>query len=137
MLQRERVCTYIPSPLRGYLPISWLVMAENEIMDTQNINDPIDQYADLVDFKTGKVIKSAYGKNIFRDSCTGKRQSRPNAINLTFLEEEPYGTEREHAWAWLVLFQGSSSNKIFGFLAFSLELLDRFVPDFDRIIKKV
>ena len=36
-----------------------------------------------------------------------------------------------------VLFQGSSSNKIFGFLAFSLELLDRFGPDFDRIIREV
>ena len=113
MLQRERVCTYIPSPLRGYLPISWLVMAENEIMDTQNINDPIDQYADLVDFKTGKVIKSAYGKNIFRDSCTGKRQSRPNAINLTFLKEGPYGTEREHVWAYLDLLAIENKRKKF------------------------
>ena len=37
----------------------------------------------------------------------------------------------------LVLFQGSSSNKNFVFLAFSLELLDRFGPDFDRTLREV
>ena len=64
-----------------------------------NVEDEI-QYADLVDSRTGRVVKSAFGQNFFRDRCNGQKQPRPCAIRLTFLEED-YGSERRHVYDFL------------------------------------
>ena len=59
-------------------------------MDHEN-NDPIDQYEDLMDPLTGKVIKSAFGTDFYRNAFNGVKKPRPNAINLTILGDSDHG----------------------------------------------
>ena len=59
-----------------------------------------NQFEEIVDPRTGKLIKSAFGTDFFRNKFNGKKQPRPNAIHLMFLGEE-YGRKREHVHAYL------------------------------------
>ena len=61
----------------------------------------VDQYEDLLDPLTGKVIKSGFGSGFFRDRFDGKRKPRPNAINLTIIGSDKYGEERSHVHTYL------------------------------------